>query len=94
MNIVLNNKEQIEAVEAYLTQKGFDVSSYDVNVKTIAGRGDSGTRIEVELNEKTSEVEEAIAKPIENETQEESEINETETNEFLKTVQSDESNED
>jgi uncharacterized protein (DUF111 family) len=55
MNLTLNQKEQIEAVENYLKMKGFNVSEYDISVKTVAGRGNSGARIEVELNDKLEE---------------------------------------
>lgn len=55
MNIILDSNEFTEAVECYLTKRGFNPAKYDITTKVVQGRGASSTRVEVSLDEKTDE---------------------------------------
>lgn len=53
MQITLTSKEFDEAVSLWLKEQGFTTDRYDIAIRVIVGRGDSGagTRVEVTLEQ-------------------------------------------
>jgi len=51
MDITLNDAEFVEAVTCYLSNKGFDVSTYDIDVRVVQGRNGQGNRAEVSMTD-------------------------------------------
>jgi len=49
MKIQIDEKEIGEAVSCYLDKQGVDTGSYNLSFDVIAGRGDSGPRVEIAL---------------------------------------------
>ena len=62
MQITLSQAEFVSAIHCYLNTQGFDSSRFDISVKIIAGRTDSGSgsRAEVTLEPRAS----TPAKPV------------------------------
>ena len=50
MQITLSQAEFVSAIHCYLDTQGFDSSRFDISVKIIAGRTDSGSGSRAEVN--------------------------------------------
>ena len=64
MQITLNNAEFISAVHCYLENQGFDSSRFDISVRVIAGRTDSGVGARAEVNLEPKSIPTSIPKPV------------------------------
>ncbi len=59
MKIQIDEQEIGEAVQCYLSKQGVNVDSYSLEFNVIAGRSDSGPRVEITMTKL------AVAEPIE-----------------------------
>ena len=59
MKIQIDEHEIAEAVECYLARQGVAIDQYDLTINVIAGRTETGPRVEINMEKKDLQVEKA-----------------------------------